>query len=87
MSLYLNKNGETYTEDELIGYAEEEGLSLEEYMETKTFSIIEFIAPNLVCIIGGGNEFGGTLGNCIDAISARSVNSKINSSLEIIGLK
>ena len=26
-------------------------------METKTFSIIEFIAPNLVCIIGGGNEF------------------------------
>ena len=36
---------------------------------------------------GGGNEFGGTLGNCIDAISARSVNSKINSSLEIIGLK
>ena len=26
-------------------------------METKTFSIIEFIAPNLVCIIGGGNNF------------------------------
>ena len=26
-------------------------------LETKTFSIIEFIAPNLVCIIGGGNEF------------------------------
>ena len=26
-------------------------------METKTFSIVEFIAPNLVCIIGGGNEF------------------------------
>ena len=26
-------------------------------LETKTFSIVEFIAPNLVCIIGGGNEF------------------------------
>ena len=26
-------------------------------METKTFSVVEFIAPNLVCIIGGGNEF------------------------------
>ncbi len=37
--------------------------------------------------LGGGNEFGGTLGNSIDAISARSVNSKINTSLEIIGLK
>ena len=41
MSLYLNKNGETYTEDELIGYAEEEGLSLDEYMETKTFTMVE----------------------------------------------
>ena len=41
MSLYLNKNGETYTEDELIGYADEEGLSLEEYMETKTFTMVE----------------------------------------------
>ena len=30
---YLNKNGETYTEQELIGYAEEENLTLEEAKE------------------------------------------------------
>lgn len=38
---YLNKNGETYTEQELIGYAEEENLTLEEYMSTKTFEVVD----------------------------------------------
>ena len=38
---YLNKNGETYTEQELIGYAEEEGLTLEEYIGTKTFEVVD----------------------------------------------
>ena len=41
MADYLNKNGETYTEQELIGYAKEEGLTLEEYVKTKTFKIVE----------------------------------------------
>ena len=26
-------------------------------METKTFSIIEFITPTLVCVVAGGSEF------------------------------
>ena len=26
-------------------------------LETKTFSIVEFITPTLVCIVAGGNEF------------------------------
>ncbi len=38
-------------------------------------------------VLGGGNKFGSTYGNSIDSISARSVNSKINTSVEIVGLK
>ena len=34
---YLNKNGETYTEQELISYARLEGLTLQEYISNKTF--------------------------------------------------
>ena len=26
-------------------------------LETKTFSIVEVISPQIVCIIGGGNNF------------------------------
>ena len=37
--------------------------------------------------LSGGNEFGTTIGNSIDAIAARSGNSKINTTIEIIGLK
>ena len=37
--------------------------------------------------LSGGNEFGTTIGNSIDAIGARSGNSKINTTIEIIGLK
>lgn len=35
----------------------------------------------------GGEEYGATFGNTISSITARSVNPKINSSIEIIGLK
>tara|TARA_R100001443_G_scaffold48009_4_gene60438 strand:- start:11051 stop:12580 length:1530 start_codon:yes stop_codon:yes gene_type:complete len=35
----------------------------------------------------GGEEYGATLGNTIGSIAGRSVNPKINSSIEIIGLK
>ena len=35
----------------------------------------------------GGEEYGATLGNTISSIAGRSVNPKINSSIEIIGLK
>ena len=35
----------------------------------------------------GGEEYGATFGNTISSITGRSVNPKINSSIEIIGLK
>ena len=35
----------------------------------------------------GGNRFGTDEGNCIDSIKARSLNSKINTSIEVIGLR
>jgi hypothetical protein len=35
----------------------------------------------------GGEEYGADFGNTISSITGRSVNSKINSSIEIIGLK
>ena len=50
---YLNKNGETYTEEELIGYAEDEGLTLEDYMQTKSFEVIE---PSTVSDSGDGSS-------------------------------
>ena len=41
MILFKNINGETYNEQELIGYAEEEGVTLEQYMQDKTFEMVE----------------------------------------------
>jgi len=38
---YLNKNGETYTEQELISYARLEGLTLQEYIGNKTFEKVD----------------------------------------------
>ncbi len=35
----------------------------------------------------GGNRFGTDAGNSIDSIKARSLNSKINTSIEVIGLR
>jgi len=41
MILFKNINGETYNEQELIGYAKEDGMTLEQYMQDKTFEMIE----------------------------------------------
>ena len=41
MPNYLNKNGETYSKQELMGYAQDENLSFDDYMKTKSFEIIE----------------------------------------------
>ena len=41
MPNYLNKNGETYTEQELISYARLEGLTLQEYISNKTFEKVD----------------------------------------------
>ena len=38
---YLNKNGLTYTEEDLIGYAQDDGVTLEEYIQSKDFEPIE----------------------------------------------
>ena len=37
--------------------------------------------------LAGGSEFSSTLGNSITAISARSVNQKINTTIDIVGIK
>ena len=37
---YLNKNGYTYTEQQLMAYADKEGLSLEEYIQSKSFEVV-----------------------------------------------
>ena len=34
MPEYLHENGHTYNEQELIGYAQEDGVTLEEYLRT-----------------------------------------------------
>jgi len=39
MNIYQHKNGFTYTEEELKGYAGEEGKSLEEYIKSKPLTI------------------------------------------------
>tara|TARA_R110002096_G_scaffold320392_8_gene514436 strand:+ start:2820 stop:4340 length:1521 start_codon:yes stop_codon:yes gene_type:complete len=44
-------------------------------------------AANYGSALSGGSEFGASDGNSITAISARSVNSKINTTIDIIGVK
>ena len=39
MNIYQHENGFTYTEDELKGFAGEEGKSLEEYIKSKPFTL------------------------------------------------
>ena len=38
---YLNKNGKTYTEAEIQAWANRAGVSLQEYIDSKTFEVIE----------------------------------------------
>ena len=41
MLKYLNKNGKTYTEFELRSWANKAGVSLQEYIDSKTFEVID----------------------------------------------
>ena len=45
------------------------------------------VSANYGSAHAGGNEFSTTLGNCITSIAARSVNQKINTTIELLGLK
>jgi hypothetical protein len=45
------------------------------------------VSANYGSALAGGSEFSSTLGNSITAISARSVNQKINTTIDIVGIK
>jgi len=45
------------------------------------------VSANYGSALAGGSEFSSTLGNSITAIAARSVNQKINTTIDIVGIK
>ena len=45
------------------------------------------VSANYGSAHAGGNQFSSTLGNCIARIEARSVNQKVNTTIELLGLK
>ena len=45
------------------------------------------ISANYGSSQSGGNRFGTDEGNCLEAIRGRSLNAKINTSIEVIGLQ